>query len=392
MQDFGAVPAAGALFLENGVLMEVQTNRPRGDETKQFDEIAVEPVFLVMLESLEDDNPVLVDKFLEDAIEVDVDAISDGKDVFIGGILEHIEMAGVHSGDSAMSLPPYSLSEGQISRIRRDTIALAKELKVKGLMNIQYAVKGELIYVLEVNPRASRTVPFVSKAVGIPLAKIAAQVMAGRKLSEFKLPADAEPRHTSVKESVFPFRKFPGTDIILGPEMKSTGEVMGIDTDFGRAYAKSELAVGNRLPKEGNVFVSVKDSDKRDVIYIAKQLEDLGFQLIATSGTARLLERNGLQVRPIHKIKEGRPNAIDLIINHEVDLVINTPSGKGPKTDEASIRSFALSNDILVITSIAGAQAAVNAIESIKKHKLEVRSLQDYHPHYAKTAAKTATV
>ena len=348
--------------------------------------------FMQEAADVDPDNPVLVDKFLEDAIEVDVDAISDGKDVFIGGILEHIEMAGVHSGDSAMSLPPYSLSEGQISRIRRDTIALAKELKVKGLMNIQYAVKGELIYVLEVNPRASRTVPFVSKAVGIPLAKIAAQVMAGRKLSEFKLPADSEPRHTSVKESVFPFRKFPGTDIILGPEMKSTGEVMGIDTDFGRAYAKSELAVGNRLPKEGNVFVSVKDSDKRDVIYIAKQLEDLGFQLIATSGTARLLERNGLQVRPIHKIKEGRPNAIDLIINHEVDLVINTPSGKGPKTDEASIRSFALSNDILVITSIAGAQAAVNAIESIKKHKLEVRSLQDYHPQYAKTAAKTATV
>jgi carbamoyl-phosphate synthase large subunit len=328
------------------------------------------------------DHPVLVDKFIEDAIEVDVDALADGEDVFIAGIMEHIEMAGVHSGDSAMSIPSFSLSDGQLDSIRKNTVALARELEVCGLMNVQYAVKGSTVYVLEVNPRASRTAPFVSKAIGVPLAKIAARIMVGQKLRDFGLRKEIEPKHFSVKESVFPFRKFPGVDIILGPEMKSTGEVMGIDVDFGRAYAKAEMAAGHNLPLKGNIFLSVKDSDKRDVVYIAKRLEDLGFNLIATGGTARLLERNGIRVRAIHKIAEGRPNAIDLIINKEIDLIINTPSGKGAKTDEGRIRSFAVGHGIHVVTSIAGAQAAVQGIEAILKKKLEVRALQDYHPNY----------
>jgi carbamoyl-phosphate synthase large subunit len=328
------------------------------------------------------DHPVLVDKFIEDAIEVDVDALADGEDVFIAGIMEHIEMAGVHSGDSAMSIPSFSLSDSQLESIRRATVALARELEVCGLMNIQFAVKGSTVYVLEVNPRASRTAPFVSKAIGVPLPKIAAQLMVGKKLRDFGLKKEFEPKHFSVKESVFPFRKFQGVDIILGPEMKSTGEVMGIDVDFGRAYAKAEIAAGHHLPTKGNIFLSVKDSDKRDVVYIAKRLEDLGFNLIATGGTAKLLERNGIKVRAIHKIAEGRPNAIDLIINKEIDLIINTPMGKGGKTDEGRIRSFAVSHGIHVVTSIAGAQAAVQGIEAILRKKTEVRALQDYHPQY----------
>jgi carbamoyl-phosphate synthase large subunit len=340
------------------------------------------------------DHPVLVDKFIEDAIEVDVDALADGEDVFIGGILEHIEMAGVHSGDSAMSIPSFSLSDSQLDTIRKNTVALARELEVCGLMNIQFAVKGSTVYVLEVNPRASRTAPFVSKAIGIPLAKIAAKIMVGHKLREFGLRKEIEPKHFSVKESVFPFKKFPGVDIILGPEMKSTGEVMGIDVDFGRAYAKAEIAAGHHLPTKGNIFLSVKDTDKRDIVYIAKALEDLGFNLIATGGTAKVLERNGIKVRPIHKIAEGRPNAIDLIINKEIDLIINSPSGKGAKTDEGRIRSFAITHGIHVVTSIAGAQAAVQGIEAILKKKLEVRALQDYHPQagHPKTLPREALV
>jgi carbamoyl-phosphate synthase large subunit len=333
------------------------------------------------------DHPVLVDKFIEDAIEVDVDALSDGEDVFIAGIMEHIEMAGVHSGDSAMSIPSFSLSDGQLDTIRKNTVALAKELEVCGLMNIQFAVKGSTVYVLEVNPRASRTAPFVSKAIGVPLAKIAAKLMVGKKLRDFGLKKEIEPKHFSVKESVFPFRKFQGVDIILGPEMKSTGEVMGIDVDFGRAYAKAETAAGHKLPVKGNIFLSVKDSDKRDIVFIAKALEDLGFNLIATGGTGKVLERNGIKVRSIHKIAEGRPNAIDLIINKEIDLIINTPVGKGAKTDEGRIRSFAVSHGIHVVTSIAGAQAAVQGIEAIQKKKMEVRALQDYHPQYGQQKA-----
>ncbi|MBI4565153.1 MAG: carbamoyl-phosphate synthase large subunit [Planctomycetes bacterium] len=346
--------------------------------------------FIAEATDVNPEHPVLVDKFIEDAIEVDVDALADGEDVFIGGILEHIEMAGVHSGDSAMAIPPFSLSESQIEKIRRATVALARELDVRGLMNIQFAVKADLPYVLEVNPRASRTVPFVAKAIGIPLAKIAAKIMMGAKLREFGLKREIEPRHTSVKESVFPFRKFPGVDIILGPEMKSTGEVMGADLDFGRAYAKAELGAGHRLPTRGTIFVSVKDQDKRDIIQIAKRLETLGFTLVATSGTARVLERNGVAVRPIFRIKEGRPNAIDLIINRELDLIINTPSGKGAKTDEGQIRAFAISHGIHVVTSIAAAQAALQGIEALIHKKIEVRALQDYHPHLVRRAPAQA--
>ncbi|HYF01351.1 MAG TPA: carbamoyl-phosphate synthase large subunit, partial [Planctomycetota bacterium] len=344
--------------------------------------------FIAEATDVNPDHPVLVDKFIEDAIEVDVDALADGDDVFIGGIMEHIEMAGVHSGDSAMSLPAFSLSDSQLEALRKNTVALARELEVCGLMNIQFAVKGATVYVLEVNPRASRTVPFVSKAIGVPLAKIAAKLMVGKKLRDFGLRKEIEPKHISIKESVFPFRKFAGVDIILGPEMKSTGEVMGIDVDFGRAYAKAEMAAGHHLPSKGNIFVSVKDSDKRDIIYIAKRLEDLGFNLIATGGTAKLLERNGIKVRPIHKIAEGRPNAIDLIINKEIDLIINTPSGKGAKTDEGRIRATAVSHGIHVVTSIAGAQAAVQGIEAILRRKLEVHALQDYHPNYGQAGPK----
>jgi carbamoyl-phosphate synthase large subunit len=333
------------------------------------------------------DHPVLVDKFIEDALEIDVDALSDGEDVFIGGIMEHIEMAGVHSGDSAMSIPTFSLSDAQLETLRKNTVALAKELEVCGLMNVQYAVKGSTVYVLEVNPRASRTVPFVSKAIGVPLAKIATKIMVGKKLRDFGLRKEIEPKQFCIKESVFPFRKFQGVDIILGPEMKSTGEVMGIDVDFGRAYAKAEIAAGHHLPTKGNIFVSVKDSDKRDIIPIVKQLEDMGFNLIATGGTAKILERNGVKVRAIHKIAEGRPNAIDLIINKEIDLIINTPSGKGAKTDEGRIRSFAVTHGIHVVTSIAGAQASVQGIEAIQRRKLEVRALQDYHPQYGQQKA-----
>ncbi|OHB70865.1 MAG: carbamoyl phosphate synthase large subunit [Planctomycetes bacterium RBG_16_43_13] len=331
------------------------------------------------------DHPVLIDKFLEDAIEVDVDAVSDGVDVLIGGVLEHIEMAGVHSGDAAMSIPPFSLSDSQLDTIRKNTVALAKELEVKGLMNVQFAVKANTVYILEVNPRASRTVPFVSKAIGVPLAKIATNVMLGNRLKDvlakYKIPQkmDSDLRHFSVKESVFPFRRFPGTDIILGPEMKSTGEVMGIDVDFGRAYAKAEIAASHNLPTSGNVFISVKDSDKRDIIYIAKKLQDMGFKIYATSGTSRVLVRNGIDVKALYKIKEGRPNPADLIINGEIDLIINTPSGKGPKTDEAHIRSIAVAHGITVITTISAAQAAVNGIEAMRSGELGVKPLQEYH-------------
>ncbi|MBI3097376.1 MAG: carbamoyl-phosphate synthase large subunit, partial [Planctomycetes bacterium] len=324
-------------------------------------------------------QPILIDKFIEDAIEVDVDAISDGETTVIGGILEHIEEAGIHSGDAAMTLPPYSLSDVQLDRIRRDTHRLAKELRVKGLMNIQFAVKGETVYVLEVNPRASRTIPFVSKAIGVPLAKLAAKVMVGRTLKSLGFTKEITPPHFSVKESVFPFSRFPGTDIILGPEMRSTGEVMGIDMDLGTAFAKAELAASHRLPMKGRVFISVKDADKRDVVFIAKRLESLGFEIVATEGTGRVLARSGTKVRFLKKIKEGRPNPLDLIINGEIDLILNTPSGKGPKTDEARIRGAAVARKITVITTISGAEACVNAIEAMKRREPGVCALQDVH-------------
>ncbi|MBI2922184.1 MAG: carbamoyl-phosphate synthase large subunit [Planctomycetes bacterium] len=330
------------------------------------------------------DHPILIDKFIEEAIEVDVDAIADGKDVVIGGLLEHIEMAGVHSGDATMTLPPYSLSDSQVDRIRQITRRLALELDVRGLMNVQFAVKNDVVYILEVNPRASRTVPFVSKAVGVPLAKLAAKIMVGHTLKDLGFTAEITPDHFSVKESVFPFSRFAGVDIILGPEMKSTGEVMGMDRDLGLAYMKAQTAASHFLPASGKVFLSVKDSDKRDVIFIAQRLEALGFELLATSGTAQVLERNGVRVKTVPKLKEGRPNPLDLIINGELALIINTPSGKGPKTDEAKIRAAAVAHGVTVITTIQGAAMAANGIGALKRRAPEVKSIQDYHKGMSK--------
>jgi carbamoyl-phosphate synthase large subunit len=326
------------------------------------------------------ERPILIDKFLEDAIEVDVDAIADGKNCVIGGIMEHIEMAGIHSGDSAMVIPPYTLGEDIIEIIKKNTYVLAKELNVKGLLNIQYAVKNNVVYVLEVNPRASRTIPFVSKAIGVPLANLATKIMLGKTLQELGFTREKEINHVAVKESVFPFIRFPGADAILGPEMKSTGEVMGIDSTFGVAYAKSQIAAGQKLPKKGNVFISVKNQDKRDIVFVAKRLADFGFKIMATSGTADTLIKNDIEVEILPKLLEGRPNIIDLIKDGKVDLIINTPAGKATKEDEAKIRSQAILYSVPLITTVAGAQASVNGIENlIKKPEMSVKSLQEYH-------------
>jgi carbamoyl-phosphate synthase large subunit len=325
------------------------------------------------------EHPVLIDKFLEDAIEIDVDAVADGTTCVVAGIMEHIEEAGVHSGDSACSIPPLSLSDTQITELRDQTYVLAAELGVKGLLNIQYAIRGDDIYVLEVNPRASRTVPFVSKATGIPWAKVAARVMAGKTLAELGITQEVEITHTAVKEAVFPFNRFPGVDTILGPEMRSTGEVMGIDRDFGRAYAKSQLAAGQELPRAGTVFVSVKDRDKRAIIMIARGLVDLGFQIVATRGTGKVLERNGVPAKYVFKVGEKRPSVVDLIKNGEIQLVINTPGGKRPKADEVAIRTAALQYNIPIVTTIPGAWATVEGIAALIKGAIDVCPLQEYH-------------
>jgi carbamoyl-phosphate synthase large subunit len=325
------------------------------------------------------EHPVLIDKFLEDAIEVDVDMIGDGQTFVIGGIMEHIEEAGIHSGDSAMALPSYTLSADILNQIRESTYKMAKELNVVGLMNVQYAVKDNRVYVLEVNPRASRTIPFVSKVIGAPLAKLATKVMLGEKLKDLGFTKEIIPEHVAVKESVFPFNRFPGVDIILGPEMKSTGEVMGIDKDFSHAYIKSQIAAGQNLPKKGNVFISVRDRDKRAVVFIAKKLQDLGFHIYATSGTASALEKNNISVKVLTKIAEGRPNVLDLMKDGKIQLVINTPSGRIPRQDEIKIRSQVILYNIPYTTTISGAQATVNGIEALLKKELEVKSLQKYH-------------
>lgn len=343
-----------------------------------YDEEALER-FIKEASRVSGKHPILVDKFLEDAIEVDVDMIADGTDFVIGGILEHIEEAGIHSGDAAMVLPPYSLSEKVINTIHQATISMARELNVIGLMNVQFAVKGSKVYVLEVNPRASRTIPFVSKAIGVPLAKLAAKVMAGAKLKDLGFTKEIIPEYISVKESVFPFTRFPKVDIILGPEMKSTGEVMGIDTEFGRAYIKSQIAAGQNLPLSGDVFISVRDKDKRAIIMIAKRIQDLGFNIFATKGTAQILKKNGVNTTELLKVYEGSPNILDLIKKNKIKLIINTPSGSLPRTDETSIRSVAIMHGIPCITTISGALASVNGIESLKKGELEVKSLQEYH-------------
>ena len=330
------------------------------------------------------EHPVLIDKFLEDAIEVDVDCVSDGKQTVICGIMEHIEEAGIHSGDSACAIPPYTLSRNIQRTIREHTCVLAKELKVKGLMNVQYAIKNDSVYVLEVNPRASRTVPFVSKATRVPWAKVATKVMLGKSLMEIGISQEVEMQYSSVKEAVFPFNRFPGVDTVLGPEMKSTGEVMGIDTSFGAAFMKSQIAAGQNVPLEGNVFVSVKDKDKRVIVPVVKKLVDLGFSIVATSGTTDVLRKAGVEVREVFKIGEGRPDVMDLIKNKEISLIINTPSGKTKmKEDETKIRSGAIFQYIPVITTISGARATVNGIEAITKKGFDVKALQDYHSNHA---------
>ncbi len=326
-----------------------------------------------------EERPVLVDKFLEDAIEMDVDAISDGETVVVGGVMEHIEEAGVHSGDSACSLPPYSVDEATVDEIARQAKALAAELGVVGLMNVQFAIKGGDIYILEVNPRASRTIPFVSKAIGVPLAKLAAKVMVGRRLSDLGFTRDVRPAHVSVKEAVFPFIKFPGVDTLLGPEMKSTGEVMGIDTKFGRAFAKAQIAAGTILPTGGKVFISVRDQDKEGVLAAARILHESGFAFVATRGTAEFLARHGIPCDTVRKVTEGRPNAADLIKNGEIALVINTPLGAQSKADSYDIRRTALVYNVPYFTTLSAARAAAHAITHLIREDLSVRSLQEYH-------------
>jgi carbamoyl-phosphate synthase large subunit len=325
------------------------------------------------------DHPVLLDRFLEGAIEVDVDAVCDGETVYIGGVMEHIEEAGIHSGDSACCIPPFSLGEETIERIVGHARALALELGVRGLMNVQFAVKDEAVYVLEVNPRASRTVPYVSKATGVPLAKVAARVMAGERLAQMGLPAEGrELGRFHVKEAVMPFGRFPGTDSVLGPEMKSTGEVMGVAYDFPSAYAKSQLAIDYSLPTEGTAFVSVCDRDKRAIVPVARHLQGLGFRILSTRGTARLLRAAGVPVEEVRKVHEGRPNIVDAIVNGEVHLVINTPFGRETRSDGYHIRTAAVQHGVSNITTLAAAQASVQAIEAIKRGDLGVIALQDF--------------
>jgi len=324
------------------------------------------------------DKPVLIDDFLEDAIELDVDCIADGETSVIGGMLEHIEFAGVHSGDAAMVMPPHTLSKPMLDTVRAATHALARELGVIGLMNVQFAIKDEQLYVLEVNPRASRTVPFVAKAIGVPLAKLAAKVMTGLKLKDLGFTREQTPRHWCVKEAVFPFVRFPGATIMLGPEMRSTGEVMGLDEDLGVAFAKAQAAAKPGLPTRGNVFLSVKDADKPRVVDIARQLELLGFSISSTGGTARVLADNGVKVAKLAKIGEGRPTAVDLIKNGQIQLVINTPAGMIPRKDENKIRSAAYAHNVCIMTTLTGARAALEGIKALKSKRIGVKPIQHY--------------
>jgi carbamoyl-phosphate synthase large subunit len=336
-------------------------------------------------------QPVLIDRFLEDATEVDVDCISDGENVIVAGIMEHIEEAGVHSGDSCCAIPPYSLAGPVVQEIREATIAMAKHLRVVGLMNVQFAVKREdgkpVVYVLEVNPRASRTVPFVAKATGVPLAKIAAKVMTGRKLPQLGLTQEPIPAHVSVKESVFPFRKFAGVDIVLGPEMRSTGEVMGVSERFSIAFAKAQLAGGTVLPTEGKIFLSVSKRDKDAAVDIARRLAALGHEVVATEGTAQRLEAAGIRVTRVRKLSEGRPNVLDFLNDGQIGLVINTPSGKGARTDEGRIRAAAVQHGIPCITTLPAADACVRAMEALRQEDLSVQALQDRLKAGAQTAS-----
>ena len=338
------------------------------------------------------DHPILIDKFLQDAIEVDVDAISDGKDTVIGGIMEHIEEAGIHSGDSACVLPPITFSQDLIERIERQTKLIAKELGVVGLMNIQYAVKDGVLYVLEVNPRASRTVPFVSKAIGVPLAKVATKIMLGRSLKELGFTKTIWPKHISVKEAVFPFNRFPNVDVLLGPEMKSTGEVMGIDRSFGMAFAKSQMAAGFNLPLDGGVFVSVNDLHKDKIVPVARSFQNMGFHMMATRGTSAHLERHGIKTEAIFKVSEGRPHVVDRIKNGDIQIVINTSVGRRSSLDAYHIRRGALTYNVLYTTTIAGSKALSEAIMALKKESWEVSPLQDYHRNAKQLPKKKAKI
>ena len=327
------------------------------------------------------DHPVLIDRFLEDAFEYDVDSVSDGKDVMIGGVMEHIEEAGIHSGDSACVLPPYMISQKNLDEMIGYTARLAKALKVVGLMNVQFAMKEGVVYVLEVNPRASRTVPFVSKATGIPLAKVAAKVMIGKSLEELGLKGYdfRKVKHISVKEAVFPFSKFPKVPLFLGPEMRSTGEVMGISNNFGAAIAKSQMGAGNTLPTEGRIFISVNDSDKNEItLNVAREFLNLGFSIVSTEGTAKFFNTSGIRSEKVYKVNEGRPNVVDLIKNGEIQLVINTPLGEDSRYDEYSIGWAALENKVAFITTLSAAATAVKAIEQQRQGTLDVKSLQEY--------------
>ncbi|MFH1429269.1 MAG: carbamoyl-phosphate synthase large subunit [Candidatus Margulisiibacteriota bacterium] len=335
--------------------------------------------FVDEAQEISEDKPVLIDKFIEDAIEVDIDAICDGENPHIAGIMEHIENAGIHSGDSACVLPPHTLSEDITSRLIEYTKAIAIGLKVKGLLNIQWAIRGDTIYVLEVNPRASRTVPFVSKATGTPYAKIASQIMAGKKLSEFNLPQSLEMDYFAVKESVLPFSRFSGVDVLLGPEMKSTGEVMGIDPSFGAAYIKAQVAAGQTLPNKGMVFISVNNKDKRNVVFLAKSLVEMGFNLVSTKGTNKVLKSNNVSSLLADKLSEGDNMILDLIKKGELKLVINTPSGAESQSDMKSIRAAAVMHNVPCITTLQGAAAAINGLELSLKNKIGVKSLQEYY-------------
>jgi carbamoyl-phosphate synthase large subunit len=327
----------------------------------------------------EEDAPILIDQFLPDAIEVDVDVVADGEDAIIGGVMEHIEEAGIHSGDSACCLPPHSLSAATVDAIKSQARALARELGVRGLMNVQFAVPrdGRGIFILEVNPRASRTIPFVSKVTGVPLAKIAARIAVGRTLREMGI-REVTPKHIAVKEAVFPFAKFAGVDTILGPEMRSTGEVMGIDTNFAIAFGKSQIAAGTKLPKEGCAFLSVQDSDKAGAVAVAKGLLDLGFDVVATVGTHEFLKSKGIDVKRVNKVSEGRPHCVDRILDGDIHLVINTTSGQQAIKDSFPIRRNALLKGIPYYTTLSAARAAVGAIAELRAGKMRVRSLQEY--------------
>ncbi len=331
------------------------------------------------------DKPVLIDKFLEDAIELDVDCISDGETTIVGGMLEHVEFAGVHSGDAAMVMPPHTLCEEMLAQVRQASRALARELKVIGLMNIQFAIKDGQLYILEVNPRASRTIPFVSKAIGVPLAKLAARVMAGATLKELGFTDEIIPKHWCVKEAVFPFARFAGASVSLGPEMRSTGEVMGLDDDLGVAFAKTQMAANPPLPLSGNIFLSVKDRDKNEAVALARQLIDLGFKIYSTSGTAEKLAANGIPVHRLFKLDEGRPNVVDMIKNDDIQMIINTPSGMIPLRDENKIRTVAVAHDVCIMTSISASNAAINGIRALREKGMGVRSVQAF---YARQAEK----